>query len=406
MEESLSILIVDDDVVARKTAVRAMEIISGQIEEAETGDDGLRKAIASSPDVILLDVEMPAMDGFQVCHQLRDHEKTRDSLIVFISSHGDLRSRMQGYEAGGDDYLVKPFDAEELAAHLRKLIAYRAEKNRLSSGLAEAQKAAIVAMTSSSELGMAMQFIEKTYTCHTYQALGDALLSFCGQFQLRCVIMMHIGTETLWYHNEEAISPLEHDMMSMLDRNKRFIDFGGRTIINYDNLSLLVRNMPLDDMDRYGRLKDFLPMLLAAVDAKVLAIGADLELQAQSEALGESFTQIRSQLYYLAKSLIEKSEAGEQMLNVMVTNLNNDLLTMGLDDDQEAQLLSILDRSISEVVAKTDSRLLIHQSFSRVLANLKAVNEQQLKLNDAFHRMSELPSETEQPEEDDGIEFF
>ena len=406
MDDSLSVLIVDDDAVARGIAVRAMEIISGHIEEAADGGAGLQKALNNPPDIILLDVEMPNMNGFEVCHQLREHESTRDSLIVFLSAHSDLRSRMQGYEAGGDDYLVKPFDAEDLAGHLRKLNDYRAEKLRLSSGLAEAQKAAIVAMTSSSELGHAMQFIEKTYSCHSYQALGEALLAFCNQFQLRCVIMMHVNDDTLWYHNEEAISPLERDMLSMLDRNQRFIDFGGRTIVNYDNLSLLVRNMPLDDMDRYGRLKDFLPMLLAAVDAKVLAISADLELQAQSAALGESFTQIRSQLFYLAKALIDKTETSEERLHVMVTNLNNDLLTMGLDEDQEAQLLALLDNSISDVVRKMDARGLIHESFSRVLGNLKNLNEQQSRLTEAFARMSEVPVENQVADEDDGIEFF
>lgn len=405
MSSELKILAVDDDKISQKMIGRALADESFVVSYANDGTEGLQKAFDESPDLIVLDVEMPGMNGYEVCEKLRQTEQTQCIPVVFLSSHSTLRERMQGYEAGADDYLVKPFEAADLVAKLKILGRYREEQKTLLSQIDQAQKTAHIAMTGSSELGIAMQFVEKSYAFHNYEDLGDALLKVCQQFDLNCVLSILCEDRKLWFSIDEAIKPLEKEMIEMVDRQQRFVDFGQRTIINFTSLSLLVRNMPLDDMERYGRMKDLLPVLLSAVDSKAKAIKADLALSQQSEELMRSFGQVRSRLYYLAKTLIHNQAQSTQVLQKMVTDLNTDLLRMGLEDDQEAYLLHRIDSAIEEVTQQIDASATLYQSFSGILANLKQTTQNQRQLQETFASMNEHHMNLE-AEDDGSIEFF
>lgn len=405
MASVINILAIDDDKIAQKMIGRALSDDNFEVNYANDGEQGLEQAINEPPDIILLDVEMPGMNGYEVCGKLHDIETTKDIPVVFLSSHSTLRERMQGYEVGADDYLVKPFEKEDLVAKLKILARYQEEQKLLRDQFEQAQKTAHIAMTGSSELGIAMQFVEKSYNLHDYPDLSDALLTICQQFQLRCAMMILTDDKTLWFSVDEAIKPLEKEMIEMIDRNQRFVDFGSRTIINYQNLSLLVKNMPLDDLERYGRIKDLLPIILSAVDSKVNSIKADIALKLQSEELMQSFGQIRSRLYHLAKSLINNQNEGTESLQHMVSELNTDLLSMGLEDDQEAYILGRIDTAIDEARDQLDASATLYHSFTGILFNLKQITSKQEQLQDLFKEMN-TPSSTPEIEDDGSIEMF
>jgi len=191
----------------------------------------------------------------------------------------------------------------------------------------------------------------------------------------------------------------------MLDRNQRFVDFGSRTIINHHHLSLLVKNMPLDDIERYGRIKDLLPMLLAAVDSKVKSINTEQALSQQSKELLSSFGLMKGQLYYLTKTLMTNQTDSAELLNAMVTELNTDLLRMGLDDDQEAYILRRIDTAIEEANEQLDASAMLYVVFSKILDQLKDMTAKQQQLVDAFAKANEVRVVTEIVD-DGSIEMF
>jgi diguanylate cyclase (GGDEF)-like protein len=118
------ILIIDDDRLVRRLVKAALAPDGYDIAEAETGADGLAQAQANPPDLILLDVMLPEMDGFEVCHQLRRNTVTASVPVVMLTSLGEINEKVQGLQIGADDYLTKPFDPRELRmrveAHLRR----------------------------------------------------------------------------------------------------------------------------------------------------------------------------------------------------------------------------------------------------------------------------------------------
>lgn len=119
-----SVLIVDDEPMAR-TLLRLMLVRAGfHVTEAEDGFDALDKIRKNQPDVVLLDVMMPGMDGFAVCEQLRSEAATAELPIIMLSAKTDLDSINKGLRAGATVYLTKPISPEDLTQHVKDALVH------------------------------------------------------------------------------------------------------------------------------------------------------------------------------------------------------------------------------------------------------------------------------------------
>ncbi|WP_225886962.1 HD domain-containing phosphohydrolase [Nodosilinea nodulosa] len=130
------VLVVDDHAPSRMTAVALLSVDGYQVAQADCGQSALYSVFQHQPDLILLDVMMPGLDGFEVCRQLKENENTRLIPVVFVTALGDREARLRGIEAGGDDFLTKPFDQLELSARVKSLI----HQKRLNEDLDHAEK--------------------------------------------------------------------------------------------------------------------------------------------------------------------------------------------------------------------------------------------------------------------------
>jgi DNA-binding response OmpR family regulator len=116
----LRVLVVEDEDKMRAVLQRGLRAAGYAIDGATDGEEGLAKATAGGYDVIVLDIVLPAMDGFDVCRALRRAEIWTPVLV--LTALGDVEDRITGLDAGADDYLTKPFAFEELVSRLRALI--------------------------------------------------------------------------------------------------------------------------------------------------------------------------------------------------------------------------------------------------------------------------------------------
>jgi len=118
-EQKSVVLIVDDSASARETLTEALEAEGYELHQAGGGPEALERAAALKPDVILLDVMMLGMDGFEVCRRLRAAPDLAEAPVLMVTALEDRGSRLQGLEAGADDFISKPFDRSELRARVR-----------------------------------------------------------------------------------------------------------------------------------------------------------------------------------------------------------------------------------------------------------------------------------------------
>ncbi|MHB8600063.1 MAG: response regulator [Ktedonobacteraceae bacterium] len=116
------ILVVDDEPVLVETIAYNLEQAGYQVTTAADGSSALEAAHRETPDLIILDIMLPEMDGLEVCRQLRRESKTSTTPIMMLTAKGDEIDKVVGLEVGADDYVTKPFGRRELLARVRALL--------------------------------------------------------------------------------------------------------------------------------------------------------------------------------------------------------------------------------------------------------------------------------------------
>jgi len=116
------VLVIDDEAPIRLLCRVNLEAEGMEVLEAADGPTGLEKARSEIPDVVLLDVMMPGLDGWQVAEELLDDSRTDSIPIIFLTARAELRDRARGLDIGGVDYVTKPFNPIELAPLVRRLL--------------------------------------------------------------------------------------------------------------------------------------------------------------------------------------------------------------------------------------------------------------------------------------------
>jgi len=116
------ILVIDDDKSITSFLRRALSYSGYSVDVKENGQLGLQSALESPPDLVVLDIMMPGLDGYEVCRRLR---AAGDVPILMLTARDEIRDRVRGLDVGADDYLVKPFALEELQARIRALLRRR-----------------------------------------------------------------------------------------------------------------------------------------------------------------------------------------------------------------------------------------------------------------------------------------
>lgn len=116
------ILVAEDEREIRELIVFTLEIADFRVVAVPNGQEAVKKAVEISPDLILMDVRMPKMNGFEACKALKQQEKTKDIPVVFLSAKGQEADIKMGLEAGAEAYFLKPFTPDELPQRLIKIL--------------------------------------------------------------------------------------------------------------------------------------------------------------------------------------------------------------------------------------------------------------------------------------------
>ncbi len=116
------ILVIDDDDLVSRTLQRALKHYDYQVMTANSGIEGLQLARRHRPDLFILDIMMPGVDGYQVCRQIRGDPLLQDAPVLFLTAKAKDEDKIEGFRAGGDDYLIKPFNMQELELRVKAIL--------------------------------------------------------------------------------------------------------------------------------------------------------------------------------------------------------------------------------------------------------------------------------------------
>ncbi len=398
------VLVIDDDPMIGKIIEKYLPQ-DARLITATCGDEGLQQAFDSRPDVILLDVEMPGKNGYEVCDILKSTTSTRNIPVIFITSHSSLRERILGYEMGGDDYLEKPFDPEVLLLKIEKVQKVYQEKISLLSQMEQVNKTAKDAITNSSELSLMVKYQQRIQNMQSHEDIIQAFFEITKQLDLLCCLMVDIDSNKIFYSCTGENKPLEQEMMYMLfQQQKRFSDFGCRTQITYPNLALLIKNMPLSDAYRYGRLKDLLPILMEITSNKLSSIEAHLLLGQQRDDVVKASNIVKTMMVDVVASLRSNHQHSKDQVQKIFNRLQERLPNMGLEEDQEKYILESIDQAISIAYDTTDEGEQLNTMLKKIIAMFEDIHRRQEEIIHIYNNKRSPNSESESNKKEEGAE--
>lgn len=366
------IFVVDDDAIARMIAIDCLAETSYQIEEFDNGNACLA-ARDPAPDLILLDINMPGMDGIGVCRALRaagNHQVQ----ILFVSANDDLESRLETYDAGGNDFIVKPFAAQELQRKVKLAVQLKEERVAYSSQASVARQTAFSAMSTLGEMGGVLQFLRASFACRTVEELAQAMINVLQGYELNGLIEMRNGLgQERFSTSDKACTALELSVLGHACNMGRIFSFRNRVAVNFPHITLVVTNLPLDDAERVGRMRDHLALLVEGADAKMVSMIADSQCQSQAAEIVKTATVLSELLEEIENQQAKNQDAALKLTANYIDRMENAFFRLGLTEQQEAELLAMAHEVSDQLSALIDDSSQLSDRLNAVTVSLRQV---------------------------------
>lgn len=372
MGEKTRVMIVDDNPLMREMLEEAL-LESYQIIIADNGADALMLAQAERPALILLDVEMPGMDGYETCRRLKAGEATASTPVIFVSACDQIEERIKGYEVGGNDYVLKPFNRQELKTKIAYLLGMISERTQLKEMANYATSTAMTAMTSMSEMGALLEALKKFNASTGERVLADAVLSGLSFYGLGGVVQVRTPQNTVSISAQGEASPLEVSVIEHMASMDRIVQFRNRMSIHYPHVALLVNDMPVDDPDRCGRLRDHLAMLVEGAEMRAAGIVAENESRQRGMVIERMIERVTGALNEIDSTQRQNKMEIRLAFSALTDEMEKALLRVALTNEQEDLLSSIVTGGIEGIINVQSAEADLQNKLSAIIHEMRAM---------------------------------
>ena len=378
MESGYTIFIVDDVEAGRLM----LESAFGQLYNVESfasGADCLARVAISPPNLFMLDVDMPEMDGYSLCRQLKSQATTIDVPVIFISGLDDLESRLAGYDAGGDDYIVKPFKIALLKQKVEVLRRITEEKSGLKERLDETEMLASLVMSNLDEYSALVKFLRSLNSCETDAEVAEAILSLLKSYRLKGALQFRLPKGDVTVDHTGESSPLEASIISHVRDLGAIASFKNRTAFNFGRVSVLANNMPVEDADLCGRLRDHLAIAVETIDSKLSSLLTEQENSATKHEIESMLRTLGSTVRTFSKKYETARFQSVETMRILLNELEVEFAGLCMLEAQE--------KGINDIIQSRTEQLIDVFDFSA---------ETEKTLNDLSTRLGQVLGTTKQ----------
>lgn len=377
--DQASILIVDDSPVE-------LNVLSGALNDAyrvrvaTTGAKALALATqAPCPDVILLDLWMDDMNGFQICEQLKSNPETRGAVIIFVSAQDTNEDKLKGYALGANDFLVKPVDPDILRKKVELAVQGRRAAAELLAEKQSATQTAMIAMSSAGDLHIVLDFMRQSFALMHHEAVARLLVDAVSQYSLESTLQVRATHATYHVCSHGTPSLLEIDMLNRMRERGRMVERNNCLIVNFPSCSLLVKNMPEEPL-ALGRLRDSLGLLMEGADARLKAMELEIRNNHLMRTMINMVNDSKQQLSAIHRLNIDRRELRETsraLIDKSKTRLIRSLQARALPEDQIQETMQSLEECLKylqdnfELGLAADNEIM--KLLDRLTENLQSV---------------------------------
>ena len=365
----MKIFVVDDDPTARMIAADQLDLPCYEVRELDSAE-ALLAAMHDKPDLILLDIEMKGMDGIAACRALRlagwEHAQ-----VIFVSAHDDIETRLAAYDAGGNDFIVKPYSGSELAQKARVAEGLLTRSTDLAAQAQYAQSTAFTAMSSMAEMGVLLDFLIASFYCHKADELGSTICDALIQYELQGLVELREEASSHCFSGRGVCTALEVSLLGHARKLDRIFQFSDRIAINYPHVTLLITKLPLSDPDRMGRLRDHLAMLVEGAEARYIAMCNESRRLEQAREVIAAVVDLTATLVEIEGHQENQRVQTLAIANEQMISLTSAFVFLGLGERQEDTLAALTQDGINRISKLQDYSLLMSQSLREVTSRLK-----------------------------------
>ena len=362
------VLVVDPDPIHQ-------ELLEGILEDdmtvllAGSAQECLEIFDFKHPDLVILETELPDMDGYQLCKKLKADSGETGCAIIFLAQAMSLEEKMVGYRHGCDDFLVKPFQPEELITKALRTLEIKNVQKKILQDSSDAMHTALTAMKQSSAMGLVLRFMESNAKCQNFNELGQLLLDLLREFSLHGSLLFKTYNGDLF----EGCADDSSDAMqlAMCFDKEKFVAKGEEMVINLGNVSLLVTDMPVKDNRMYSELKDVLGMAMTSLSSRTQSINVDLELsQQRATGLDATVGNCHQRMENVSKNLSTHTDEISRIMDDLASDIKEVSLTLALSEEQEATLMEVFDNTLDKMNGSYSKITSIEEDFNVVVKEL------------------------------------
>lgn len=351
MDDGFLVFVVDDDILMLEMVVDLLRD-DCKVEAFISAQECLQRLHQQKPDMFLLDISMPDVDGYDLCRILKDKRDTSDIPVTFVSANDSAEARLLGYEAGGEDFITKPFAPDELQLKVQVARRITANKRALAAQAGAAKQNVMAVKSGISELTEVAHFLTRAISCQNPQEIGQALLDVLHRYDLDGAVQLRVWGESISLSPNGRDLPLEVSVLNNVRTAGRVFQFKSRCVFNYEHLTLMVNNMPLADAERCGRIRDNGALLAEGAEARLLAIESNPLAAAQRKSAGnDALPRLQAALAELQAS----TQQDNGRLNTLMIEYQEQLAMclggLGLTEAQEADLIEMANDYMRRMLA-------------------------------------------------------
>jgi DNA-binding NarL/FixJ family response regulator len=286
--------------------------------------------------------------------------------VIVLSRNMELDQRLLACELGADDCMSTELSHYDMVTRIQSTIFNAIANKQLKDQLRAASDVAMAAMASTGDLGANIQFLLDSYQCQNFDQLGQLLFQSLNHYGISCSLQMRGKYKVKNMEANGMERTMESRLLSELKDAGRFYDFGNRTVINYNRVSILIKNMPLDDPEKYGQIKDNIFALLQGTDAKIEALDMQADIYLEHQSQETLIRRMESGIENLGSQYRDMTVQIAGVVNQLADSFEQSMQTLLLTDEQEKILLERLETGKNNVYD-------IFEHFSHMDDDLSAI---------------------------------
>lgn len=341
MEANFTLFVVDDDPTMR-TLFSTMFSDRYEIELFESGAACLQRMGARTPNLCVLDIGLTGIDGYELCRRIKGRPATAAVPVIFISAYDDLDSRLASYDAGAEEYVVKPFDVADVYHKIENVRRIAQERGSLSAQVAASDQLASLVLANLDAYAILIRFLRTLNECAGYREVADTVLHVLEVFHLEGAVQIRLRDFETTLSKSGENWPLELSVIKHVRTLERIFEFGMRAAYNFEHLTVLVTNMPIADPELCGRIRDNIAIAAESADAKLQALQAFDDNARTRAELAKLLAAVQDTIRSYGHRYDEARYSGALYTKQFLDDMLASFAHLGMSQQQEEQILDLV----------------------------------------------------------------